>query len=217
MAQARSGRSEPLTRNEVVEAARRLLDVMEVGDLSLRKLAAELGVTAPALYAHVKDKRDLLRAVAEQGFAELGASFDAVRGEDPAERLVAYGRAYVGKAIGDPEVFKVMFLFRPALVPVSGIDNELEAASAALDQPMVTVQEAMAVGVIHPDRDLVLTVMTLWTTAHGLASVLLLGSRGGVVVLPDNAEALIDHVLRVNLTGLALPPEPAPGGQAGGA
>ena len=61
----------PLTRESVIEAARRSIVADGLEAVSLRKLAASLGVTAPALYAYVDDKRDLLRAVAEREFQRL--------------------------------------------------------------------------------------------------------------------------------------------------
>ena len=79
-------RREALTRDAIVRAARDMLRTTELDDLSLRKLAAALGVTAPALYAHVEDKEDLLRAVAETGFRDLLGRLEGVSG-DPLERL----------------------------------------------------------------------------------------------------------------------------------
>ena len=55
----------PLQRETIVEAARDLIITDGLEALSLRRLAGQLGVTAPALYAHVRDKQDLLRALAE--------------------------------------------------------------------------------------------------------------------------------------------------------
>lgn len=54
-----------LTQGDVVQAAVRLLDDVGLEGLTLRRLAAELGVCAPTLYWHVKDKRTLLDLVAE--------------------------------------------------------------------------------------------------------------------------------------------------------
>jgi len=189
-----------------VDAARQLLSDTDLDSLSLRRLAASLGVTAPALYAHVEHKGDLLAAVAEQGFAELMEAFDQVDAVEPMERLHAYGHAYVRQAITDPGMFRVMFVFRPGEIPIPEADNELAAATVAFDKPGRAIAEAMQRGEIHPDRDPLLTAMTLWTTTHGLATVLLLGSSGGEVMLLDNANELIEDVITVTLAGLKDPP-----------
>ncbi len=199
-------RTTPLQRDEIVHAARKLLQSSDLDSLSLRRLAAELGVTAPALYAHVEHKGDLLVAVAEQGFAELAADFASIQDPDPSERILAYGRCYVKRAIADPETFRLMFAFRPANMAVVAVAAELEAATVALEMPTVAIAEAIEAGAIHPDRDPDLTSTTLWTAGHGLASVLLLGAIGGEVLLPDNAQELIENVLRTMLAGLKTPP-----------
>ncbi|MCO6007253.1 TetR/AcrR family transcriptional regulator C-terminal domain-containing protein [Actinoallomurus purpureus] len=49
-----------LERETVLRTALRLLDEVGLDGLSLRRLAKELGVQAPALYWHFKNKRDLL-------------------------------------------------------------------------------------------------------------------------------------------------------------
>lgn len=59
-----------ISRDEIVTAAVRLLDESGLAALSLRKVAAALGVSAPTLYWHVADKRALLDLVAERFVAE---------------------------------------------------------------------------------------------------------------------------------------------------
>src|SRR5215831_5461101 len=53
----------PLTRETVVAATRELIEDEGLEAVSFRRLAQRLGVTAPALYAYVSDKDDLLRSV----------------------------------------------------------------------------------------------------------------------------------------------------------
>jgi AcrR family transcriptional regulator len=201
-----SPRRGPLTRAAIVDAALEMLRTTELDDLSLRKLAAGLGVTAPALYAHVEDKEDLLRAVAERGFEDLLARFEQVTETEPVARLRAFGHAYVEHAIADPEVFRVMFLFRPGALDVPGVDNELPAATSAFTYPGAAVADAMAAGDIHPDRDAATTAVTLWTTAHGCATVLLLGARNGEVIVPEGMGDVVSDVIDVTLLGLREPP-----------
>ncbi len=55
-----------ISRDEVVSAAIDLLDEVGLAALSLRRLAATLGVSAPTLYWHVADKRTLLDLMAER-------------------------------------------------------------------------------------------------------------------------------------------------------
>lgn len=53
-------------RRSVVDCALRLLDDVGLPDLSMRRLAAELGVQPSALYWHFPSKQELLAAVADR-------------------------------------------------------------------------------------------------------------------------------------------------------
>jgi TetR/AcrR family tetracycline transcriptional repressor len=55
-----------VTRDEVVLAAMSVLHQEGLAGLSLRRLAKELGISAPTLYWHVRDKRELLDLMAEK-------------------------------------------------------------------------------------------------------------------------------------------------------
>ncbi|GAB3611791.1 TetR family transcriptional regulator [Humibacter ginsengisoli] len=71
-----------LTRAAIVNAALRLLDNVGMEGMTVRALAAELGVQAPALYWHVRDKAELLDEMATQVWREIvdelaGAPADA--------------------------------------------------------------------------------------------------------------------------------------------
>lgn len=60
----------PVTQQDVVRAAVAAINDNGVAGLTLRGVAARLGVTAPTLYWHVRSKRHLLDLVAEQVLAE---------------------------------------------------------------------------------------------------------------------------------------------------
>jgi TetR/AcrR family tetracycline transcriptional repressor len=49
-----------VTRDDVIQTAIHLLQEVGLDGLTLRRLATELGISAPTLYWHVKDKRELL-------------------------------------------------------------------------------------------------------------------------------------------------------------
>jgi TetR/AcrR family transcriptional regulator, tetracycline repressor protein len=55
-----------LHRSDVVEKAAHILDEYGIADLTMRRLARELGVTPGALYWHFADKQELLGAVADR-------------------------------------------------------------------------------------------------------------------------------------------------------
>jgi AcrR family transcriptional regulator len=179
-----------LTREAILAEARAMVADAGLESLSLRRLAARLGVTAPALYAHVDGKHELLRAIAEQEFAALSARFHAVPAGDPVARMRANARAYIDHARANPELFRVMFLFPPALGAGAALEgSELPAATKVFAASVDAVQAAVDGGQLDT-TDSLLAALALWSAAHGVATVLQLGFD-----LPaELEEALIDEV-----------------------
>lgn len=69
-----------LSRDRILEATLDLVDADGVGAFSMRRLAGELGVSAPTLYWHFRNRDDLLAAAAEHA---LGGMDLRVRGGEP--------------------------------------------------------------------------------------------------------------------------------------
>ncbi|MFE6130095.1 TetR/AcrR family transcriptional regulator C-terminal domain-containing protein [Streptomyces sp. NPDC056437] len=64
-ATARAAAREPLSRERIIESALRIIDDEGVEALSMRRIAAALGVQAMSLYNHVGGKADVLDGVTE--------------------------------------------------------------------------------------------------------------------------------------------------------
>src|SRR5215469_4013977 len=65
-----------LTKQAVVDRALQLADSRGLDTLTIRKLAAELGVTPMALYWHFRSKDELLRGLADRVWSEIDADVD---------------------------------------------------------------------------------------------------------------------------------------------
>ena len=65
MAHAEQGKHRGLTREAIVRRALKIGESEGLDAVSLRRLASEFGVTPMALYRHVRDKQDLINAMAE--------------------------------------------------------------------------------------------------------------------------------------------------------
>jgi len=189
----------PLTRAAIIAVAREILATDGLDGVSLRRIGAELGVTAPALYAHVDDKLDLLRGVAELEFERLIARFDAIETRDPVEQIRQQAVAYVEHAREDPALFQVMFLFRPDWANQAAAE-ELPAASKAFTRGAAAIDAAMLSGALRTD-DPLLVAIAIWAAAHGTASVLLAGMDLGAEYEARVIDTVIDNLIR----GLAVP------------
>jgi AcrR family transcriptional regulator len=117
--------------------------------LSLRELAASIGVSRAAPYRHFADRRALLSVLAAEGFDALTAIHRKAiaAGKTPHARLTAAGRGYLAFAAERPQLFRLMFVSDlltareappdAALIKSAGESYEvLEAMVAAtLDDP----------------------------------------------------------------------------------
>ena len=180
-----------LTREAIVTAARGQVEAGGFEALSLRAVARELEVTAPALYDHVDSKADLLALVAGEGYEELLRHFDAVSAGSVGERLRSRALAYVDFAVAHPELFRLMFQYRPAEVPVD-VDNELAAATKAFEANFADVTEAMDEGILARG-DVIEVSLVLWSAMHGVATVSQMIPTGDHRIL---AAAVVDAMLR---------------------
>lgn len=187
---------QPLTREAISTAARDILVREGLHAVSLRRVASTLGVTAPALYAHVIDKRDLLQGIVEQEINRLVQQFEEVQSDDPIEHLRGMCRAYVDYGLQNPDLFRAMFLFRPELTAEPRADKPAlgEKIHTAFVDGVRRAQEAHLI----EDGDPELAALTIWTTAHGVVTTLLSGPPLHI----ELKNRLADTAVKAALTGL---------------
>lgn len=102
-------------RDRIILQALQLIPERGVEGITMRILARRLGYSPATLYLHFRSKAELLREVAQTGFAQLRARLDerAVEGE-PEQILAETARVYVAFGLANPELYRVMFDWRPA-------------------------------------------------------------------------------------------------------
>ncbi|MGW2278730.1 TetR/AcrR family transcriptional regulator [Streptomyces sp. NPDC001770] len=101
----------PLSRDRVVDAAFTVLDRAGLDGLSMRQVAAELGVSASALYAHVSSKDDLLELM----YTRLFDGFSIPR-PDPArwrEQVRDYARSARQRLLAHRDMARISMAHAP--------------------------------------------------------------------------------------------------------
>ncbi len=93
---------------DIVAAARRILEGDGADALTMRRLAAEVGIQAPSLYKHFSTKRAVEVALIEQGMLEFGQALHMAvaapgRGGPVRSLLDAYRRA----ALASPALYRL--------------------------------------------------------------------------------------------------------------
>jgi AcrR family transcriptional regulator len=109
----------------IVVAGRRILEAQGLESLTMQRVAQAVGVRAPSLYKHVRDRDDLLRLIGTDVVLELGRRLDeASHSGDPrtdVRRMVEGFRAF---ALANPEAYRLLFARLPE---GSRVDDALNA------------------------------------------------------------------------------------------
>jgi AcrR family transcriptional regulator len=155
-------------RRTLLDASLDLIAREGLEAFSMREVARRAGVSHQAPYHYFSDREAILAAIVAEGFQRLRDDMAAAReaADGAPARLNAIGKAYLDFAVGHPAHFKLMF--RSELVRAEKHESAGECAQSAFDVLVSTASEAAGA----PDPTFVLTA---WSLAHGLATLLLEG------------------------------------------
>lgn len=100
---------------DLMAVAIRILETERVEDLSVRRLAREVGVTPANFYNHFPSLNDLLLTIAAAAFDKRAASLAHIRrtSKSRAEALKRSVLSYVDFACANPQLFRIMFGYIP--------------------------------------------------------------------------------------------------------
>ena len=167
------------TREAILAAAHRLYLEDGLPGLSMRKVAAEVGVSATALYRHFEDKESMLFTLVKKGsYVFMECLHDGLRGDDPQDRLWRTGAGYLRFALDHPEYYRILFM-----APKEHLGFEKLSEQAFEDfAPTFTflvdrVRECMEAGVLAR-RDVEMVSAMIWANCHGQCSLFLSGQLG---------------------------------------
>ena len=169
------------TRQRILDAAWELSGERGLTGWALRDLGARVGMRAPSLYVYFASKHDLYDAMFAQGYEQLSAAYQELRGADlpAAEKVRAGAHTFFDFAVSDPARMQLLFLrVIPSFVP--------SAASYALaEEVYLELASVLAqAGVTEP------AAVDLWTAMlTGLATQQVSNDPGGTrwAVLVDRA------------------------------
>jgi AcrR family transcriptional regulator len=139
----------------IKETAWRQISEFGAPTLSLRAIARELGITAPAIYNYFPRRDDLVTALIIDAYSSFGdsqiAARDAAPVNDLAARLMATGLAYRQWALTYPQRYQLIF-GTPIPGYVAPFEQVFPSAARSLGA-LVSVMEALRVdGKLNADN-----------------------------------------------------------------
>jgi AcrR family transcriptional regulator len=193
-------------RERIIAVARALFVEQGFEAVSIRKIAERAGCPPMTFYVAFKSKRELLRHIWEDVFADLleagAAAVEAAGGAEA--RLVALFRAMIDYWLAHPDNYRVVFMHQDKVtasdeayyVESSGIQERLKLVDAL-------IAEGVAEGVFAP-TDPALSAQVFLVTMVGLAHALIT-----IPEFPWRREALTDQAIALLVAGLKAAPPPA--------
>ena len=180
-------------RKALVDAALGILKEEGIQLLSLRGVARRAGVSPTAPYSHFKDKTCLLAAVARKGYLAMGKSMEleAMGTITAKERMLGMARGYVKFAIGEKELFQLMF--GNEIGPFDRFPD-LEKAAATCQDLLVNGGGGALFVDEEPLAIQPVEALAAWSLVHGLATLLIDGKANPESFGISDHDSLVDSV-----------------------
>ena len=113
----KNGVSVGTTAERIAETALRILEASGPEEVTMRRVAQEVGITPMAIYHHFRSREDLLRAVTEAEFQQLLSSIEARRAKARRSRTkdrstnmqIELMEGYIDYALARPRLFDYVF------------------------------------------------------------------------------------------------------------
>jgi AcrR family transcriptional regulator len=186
------------TEERIAETALNLLETGGEDGVSMRRVAAAVGITPMAIYHHFADRRALLNFVVDREFTKYSESLQASPRRGTYEsQILSCMDAYIDYAFAHPRIFDYVFAQpRPG---ARRFPEDFRARRSPTLNPVADLlHKAMEAGYLKQD-DVWELAMELWAHTHGYVSLY----RGGRFALSEkDFRALVRRSIRRMLHGL---------------
>jgi AcrR family transcriptional regulator len=177
----------PMTKEEIKNTRGRILDtalkiIIDEGfnNLSVRKIASRLGVTATTIYNYYTNKDEINLMIRIRGFEKLydlltkrSAPYNNIE-----DKLKAMIRAYIEFGLTNPSYYDIMFnLHTPKYLDYVGTDieplahAEKQNALKCLSLFMEPISEYIPTKGKRKDHFVLYQVIKFWSDLHGLVTL----------------------------------------------
>src|SRR5664280_372966 len=185
-------------RQEILDAALHLIIEHGFSELSMRKIASRLGVTATTIYNYYASREELYFFIRIRGFELL---FESIANtykakDDPYEKLFTVVGEYVRFGIRNPDYYEIMFISRDVPKFLDCIGTPLEKVAGREKEKSIQTFLFIAQGIAEymkiSDAKARYLNIRLWTELNGIVS--LLNSRL-LREVEERTEPLIKHLV----------------------
>ncbi len=182
-------------RRALIDAARDLVEEHGPDQFSVAEAARVAGVSKAAPYKHFSDREEMLLAVVMDA---MDRKYDAMQAEiakfpeGSPEQIVALGRVYVAFAVGQPNLFRLVFGLSEQH---QGVDYVVDKGSRTLRLVQETVAKVLGFPDVNAEAEH--KAFMLWSFVHGLSFLQIDGKVSSLGLNIDIERMLEEIGLRV--------------------
>jgi AcrR family transcriptional regulator len=162
-------------RDAIIETSLELGSQLGEEGLTMRGIAARLGVSATALYQHFESKASILQEIRVYGTDLLYKALEPkLTIEDHNERLIAMNMAYIDFARRNPWLYTVLMEHDQLDWDELG-EEDVKRTLRALEAVRESMRRGAEAGAWREGVDLELASFQMWAAVHGLCSLMIAG------------------------------------------
>lgn len=171
---ARKSRRQDNRRQQILRAAREVLLAHGLDACTMEQVARAADTSKATLYYYFQAKEEVVAALAIEALRrEVEALSQAViAAERGLDGLVALIRARVEHYLADPDSFRILYTWAPALGAAQRLVlAEILPLTAVVSQTLeAKLQRDRRAGLLHADANPARLAQVAWLTSHGLLS-----------------------------------------------
>ncbi|MGE5812161.1 MAG: TetR/AcrR family transcriptional regulator [Ignavibacteria bacterium] len=168
----RKEREKAEVRKMILDAAMELFIKEGYDGVSIRKIADKIEYSPGSIYTYFEDKDSIFYELHLEGFEILyQKQLSAQSINDPRERLIAHGRAYIEFALENQQYYDIMFIEREPEEIIRKMKN-WDYGDRSFDLLKRNISECQSAGMFK-DQNLDSVSFLLWSTVHGIASLVI--------------------------------------------
>ncbi|WP_345974155.1 TetR/AcrR family transcriptional regulator [Sulfurimonas sp. HSL3-7] len=187
-------------REEFLRTAFDFIAEEDVEKLTLKVLSDATGTSRSAIYRHFRSKDALMETVIEKGFEEFDDTISPILGlksRPLIERFHESGKAYIGFAKKNPNLYRLLFGHKYAAIRESIISIKDDDCSG-FGALKLAIEEGQQSGVLKKESSFNRAI-AIWSSLHGLSLLIIDGFMDVSSISDELYENVFQDMLSVSV------------------
>jgi AcrR family transcriptional regulator len=159
-------------RQRILDAALQIITKEGFAALSMRKLAEKIEYSPASIYLYFRNREQLAQELSEVGFNDLLLMLSAAAGLPRAiDALHAMGAAYVKYGIGNPAMYRLIFMGDSEFIDAAFGNQSKDSAGVRAYGVLLDVARRLQSDGVMKNVPLIELAELIWTALHGIVSL----------------------------------------------